>query len=1184
MNLPENLHGRENRGINYDGGGGSMKRAFTILAALFCSFAQVQAAPVSYSLTTTASGTLGGTSFTNAQVTVTLTGDTANVQPVPAPYADALENSGNATVNVAGFPTATFTDPIVIISTLNDTASPFGGPAVLILDNTTGTGILFQTGSIFSTYDLRSSLGPLSGTGGVASGSHMTPIFPTTAGNFTWAIGQPSGTSTFTAVATQTALPLQIPGGGGAAMVTLTSGMVSTPYSQTLPAMNGIPPYTWSVLGGALPQSLSLTSSGTLSGTPTQAGTFEFTGEVTDSSGASASSMFRLVIAPQALTITTPFQLPNGIVGSDYSPQLISVTGGNPPYTLQIAGALPGGLTFSGGEISGIPTAAATGSFAVNATDSSSPPLATGATFQLTVGAATTDLILSQGSLAFSLATGASGLPPGSNVSVRSSVAAQSLNYSVTVTPAAAWLDVTGTGTGDPTTPGIIGINLDPSALSLGAGVSNTSVVITCVAPSPCAGSSHTISVSLTVAAASPQLFVTTSLLAFTAQASNPQPVSLTMGLRNIGGGTITVNSVTAADSYVTIAGPPTTLAAGPSFPFMVTVNPANLTAGFYHTTILVNTSAGTVNVPVTVLVAQNPTMTLNPAGVLFPQEAGSSPGNPNGSFLVTVSGNSTVYWTATLLPLPGPNWVTLNTSSGSSTAANPGAISFSINPAVAATLMARSYWAAIQVASSSVEDSPQTFIVVLDAAPATSPSVPVPTPAGLLFLSNGTTTPPAQTVHVYASSQTPLTYQASSDSPWLLVTSPSGSASGATSTASPGSTSVSVNPSGLVSGVYRGNVSYALSSAAVRTINVTLVVEPGAGAADRHSKAVTCTPTQLVPTQTGLVNNFSQPTGFPTPLSVQLVDNCGNPIANGAIDATFSNGDPPLALVATDTTTGIYSGTWTPRTTSAQITVNARATAAGFAAVSVQILGQVTPNPAPLLTPNGTLDAFAIAAEPGAPIAPGTIVQIYGSNLAAQTTSASTIPLPTSLNQTSVIIGGLMAPLYFVSAGQINAQVPFELTAGNPYQVIVDANGALSTPNPIQLTNDAPGIAQFAAGQIIAQHLSNNDLVTETAPAAPGETIVFYVAGMGLTNPAVASGTASPSSNLPVLLDTPTLTLNGAPVPAANIIFAGLTPTLVGLYQVDFTVPSSAPNGDLPLVLTQTSGLSNSTILPVHN
>jgi hypothetical protein len=78
--------------------------------------------------------------------------------------------------------------------------------------------------------------------------------------------------------------------------------MVATPYSQTLAASNGNPPYTWSVLGGALPPGLSLASSGTLSGTPAQAGAFEFTGKVTDTAGASATSIFAITIAPQGLT------------------------------------------------------------------------------------------------------------------------------------------------------------------------------------------------------------------------------------------------------------------------------------------------------------------------------------------------------------------------------------------------------------------------------------------------------------------------------------------------------------------------------------------------------------------------------------------------------------------------------------------------------------------------------------------------------------------------------------------------------------------------------------------------------------------------------------------------------------------------------------------------------------------
>ncbi len=86
----------------------------------------------------------------------------------------------------------------------------------------------------------------------------------------------------------------------------------------------------------------------------------------------------------------------------------------------------------------------------------------------------------------------------------------------------------------------------------------------------------------------------------------------------------------------------------------------------------------------------------------------------------------------------------------------------------------------------------------------------------------------------------------------------------------------------------------------------------------------------------------------------------------------------------------------------------------------------------------------------------------------------------------------------------------------------------------------------------------------------------------MGLTDNPVGSGQPSPGSpNLARPTDPPKLTLNGAEVPVS---FAGLMPTLVGLYQVNFQVPANAPNGDLQLVVTQTGGQSNTTVLPVHN
>ena len=178
-----------------------MTRHLPMILAVALSCSVAHATSITYSLTTTASGTFGGSPFTNAQVTLTLTGDTANVVPGPTPYTDVVVNPGTATVNVSGLGTGTFTDSILIVDTLSD-LTIFGVPAVLILDNTTNTGIVLQTGSAFTTYDLLTSLGPLSGTGGVASGSAITPVFPTTAGDLTWTVGQSLGDSTFTAVTT----------------------------------------------------------------------------------------------------------------------------------------------------------------------------------------------------------------------------------------------------------------------------------------------------------------------------------------------------------------------------------------------------------------------------------------------------------------------------------------------------------------------------------------------------------------------------------------------------------------------------------------------------------------------------------------------------------------------------------------------------------------------------------------------------------------------------------------------------------------------------------------------------------------------------------------------------------------------------------------------------------------------
>ena len=184
-----------------------MTRVALAVAAVALCGSITQAAPITYTLTTTASGTLGASTFTNATVTVTFSADTSGITAGTGSFSGALINTGSGTVTIGSLGTATFTDPIVMISTYNASITALGGmSAVIVLDNATGTGILLQAGPIFSGYGL-GPMAPVTGTGGVASGSHAVQVFPTTKGNMTWAVGQDLGTSTFTASTTTTTAP-----------------------------------------------------------------------------------------------------------------------------------------------------------------------------------------------------------------------------------------------------------------------------------------------------------------------------------------------------------------------------------------------------------------------------------------------------------------------------------------------------------------------------------------------------------------------------------------------------------------------------------------------------------------------------------------------------------------------------------------------------------------------------------------------------------------------------------------------------------------------------------------------------------------------------------------------------------------------------------------------------------------
>jgi uncharacterized protein (TIGR03437 family) len=1108
--------------------------------------------------TWSASGLPAGFSFNGSTGAFSGTAGTAGAYSFTIQAVDAESPAQTASIGVS-FTVLGITTPVLPLASTT-------GPYSASLTASGGPGSYSFSATGLPTGVSLSSQGSFSG---VPSSAGEYPITVTVSS------GGLSTSSTLTLVVTGSTKPLAVSGGQ------LPAGVVSAAYSSTgLSATGGSPPYTWSVIGGALPVGMSLSSSGDLAGTPTLSGSYQFEAQVRDAAGATVTGSFGLAVNPSSVTLSTG-TFPAGVVGVNYPTQILttSASGGTAPYIFSVtSGNLPPGLAVGNQQITGLPTTAGTFNFTITATDANGK--ATNAAATIVINPAQTTLILSESSVSFAVTAGANGVPAPAQITVSSSTPSTVLGYSVFVAPGAptpSWLDVSGGAN----TPGAITITVDPSATSLPASPTpyTTTILVSCPIISACPETEETITVNLTVSAPPPQLTLSDSILSFSAFSSNPASSSQFLGLRNAGGGVITINSITTGDSWLSVSGAPASVTAGPGATVTVTANPLGLSSGYFTSTLTVNSSAGVVEIPVTLLITQNVSMTLGPAGTQFSAPGGSSPGNPNGTFSVDVTGVGTVSWAASLLP--GANWLSLNASTGNSSAVSAASATYSLNSSVIASLAPAVYYATIDVSAPGVPD--QQYQVVLEITPVTAAAYPVLDPAGLVF---ETGAKQSHSVSVYSSSASLIDYQASASTTdganWLSV-SPT---TGQVSSGSPGQSAVSVNAAGLAHGSYTGMVSYAFSSE-VRSVNVTLVVTAAGavatfraahpGTTPEAAAAASCTPSQLVGTQTGLNNNFAQPAGWPTPLAVNLMDDCGAPVNGASMTTTFSNGDPPMALSPLDSSSGVYLGTWTPRNPAPQVTVTATARFSPFAAATSRVTGQVRTNTAPILTPNAILDAFNPVV--GAALAPGMVVEIYGSYLATQTIVASTASLPTALAGTSVLIGGIPAPLYFVSPGQIDAQIPFELAAGSQYQILVEVNGALSTPEPIQIIAAAPGIANVG-GQIVAQHAFDGSYVTPTSPAQPGEYVVFYLSGLGATDNPVPSGTPTPNSPSSSPLMAPTLTFAGASTPIA---FAGLVPSEIGLFRINFQIPANAASGNATLSVTSGTATSNQVAIPVQ-
>jgi uncharacterized protein (TIGR03437 family) len=232
------------------------------------------------------------------------------------------------------------------------------------------------------------------------------------------------------------------------------------------------------------------------------------------------------------------------------------------------------------------------------------------------------------------------------------------------------------------------------------------------------------------------------------------------------------------------------------------------------------------------------------------------------------------------------------------------------------------------------------------------------------------------------------------------------------------------------------------------------------------------------------------------------------------------------------------------------------------------------TATTAPYYTAAGIVNAATQTAEI---LAPNTIATIYGTNLSWTTHAVDAGDLqggwlPFSLEGVTVYVNGIAGSLFFVSPGQINFLIPYEIVSPTA-TVAVARQGVAGPPATIPLATTSPGFLEWNGNFAVAQH-ADGSLISSSSPAQPGEIVVLYAVGLGRSVPDVDSGHIVFQATSILYASQLQILLNGQPCPSSSIYYAGLTPGYAGLYQVNLRLPDVLPpNPSIQMVMgTQAS------------
>ncbi len=400
---------------------------------------------------------------------------------------------------------------------------------------------------------------------------------------------------------------------------------------------------------------------------------------------------------------------------------------------------------------------------------------------------------------------------------------------------------------------------------------------------------------------------------------------------------------------------------------------------------------------------------------------------------------------------------------------------------------------------------------------------------------------------------------------PWLSAT----RASGQVDARSSSQVLFQVSAAGLQLGTYRGRLRVTTAALGVIGNNQDILVE----------LRVTTAPARIVMVSG---NNASGGVGSTLPpLTVQVLDADGSPVA--AVPVTFaitSGGGSLSARTASSDASGRASTLLTLPATPGAIQVVA---AAGSVSITFTVTAVQTIQPA--LQTGAAVNGATF--NSAAPVAPGSIVSIFGRNLAEASAAATAFPLPMLLAKTRVLLGPPSAEvalhLFYISPEQVNVLLPYELTPGIHLLTVENAS-ARGNAIEIVVTPQAPGIFTLnSSGRGPGVFLKpDGSVVMVSNPARRGSVVTLYATGLGAVDPPLATGAAAASAepfNRTVL--APIVRLDNQD---AEVLYSGLAPGFAGLYQVNVRIPSVVSAAtNVPLSLTIGGATSNTVTIPVQ-